>query len=482
MEAKEYDLIVIGTGSAMNIVNPFLRKTSGKVAVIDMNEPGGICLTRGCIPSKMILHPANMVKEIDKAEEFGIDAQINGVDFSQVMDRMHSHIDPEIDTIRNGLSQAEAIDYYPEPASFVEPYTLEVGDQLIKSNFIILCTGSRPLIPPIEGLEEAGYLTSRTALELEEKPESLLIIGGSYIGLEFAHFFSSMGTDVTVLEMLPQILDIEEPEVSALLEEKLGEDMDIETGQKVVKAELTETGEKRLITSSEDGDEKSFTADEIMVASGRRSNSDILEPEKGGIETDEKGWIESDQRLETTKENVWVIGDATGEHMLKHVANYESNVVYQNSFLGRNVEVDYHAVPYAVFTHPEVAGVGMVEEQAIEEYGEENLVIGFQKYEDTAKGSAMNASDYFVKIIMEGQSEKILGAHIIGPHASILIQELVDLMYTPDQTPDPVLRGMHIHPALSEVVERAFFNRMDLDRYHQMISEDYGDLPGLRNF
>lgn len=479
MEAKEYGAIIIGTGSAMNIANPILRKSGDEIAVIDKDDPGGICLTRGCIPSKILLHPADMVRKISKADEFGIDAQINEVNFYQVMDRMHSHINPEIDSIRNGLSRAKGIDYYPETAKFVEPYTLEVDGQLIKSDLIILCTGSRPLIPPIEGLDETGYLTSKTVLGLEEKPETLLIIGGSYIGLEYAHFFSSMGTDVTVIEMLPRILSIGEPEVSALLEKKLGRNIDIETGYKAVKAEETDFGEKRLVADSEDGSKASFTTEEIMVASGRRSNSDFLEPENGGIETDEDGWIKADKHLETTQENVWVMGDATGEHMLKHVANYESNIVYQNAVMKRNIEVDYHAVPYAVFTHPEVASAGMGEDEAIEEYGKENIGIGFQKFEDTAKGDAMNAEDYFVKIIFGEETNRILGAHIIGPEASILIQEIVNLMYTDNRTPDPIFAGMHIHPSLSEVVERAFFNRMNVEQYHRMISEEYEDIQGI---
>lgn len=482
MGAKEYVAIVIGTGSAMNIIDSILRKYRGKVAVIDKDEPGGICLTRGCIPSKTLLYPADVVQTINKAGEFGIDAQINKVDFNQVMDRMRSHIYPEIEKIKRGLSQSKYIDYYPEPASFVEPYTLKVGDQLIKSDLILLCTGSRPLIPPIDGLEEVGYLTSRTVLQLKEKPDSLLIIGGSYIGLEYAHFFSSMGTEVTVAEMLPRILSIEEPEVSALLEKKLERNIDIKTGHKVVRAKKTASGQKELLAIPEEGaTETSFTADEIMVASGRRSNSDILRPEKGGIETDDKGWIKVDEHLETTQSNVWAIGDATGRHMLKHVANYESTVVYYNAVLNRNVKVDYHAVPYAVFTHPEVAGVGMGEKEAIENYGEGNLVIGFQKFGDTVMGSAMNAEDYFAKIIIERETDKILGAHIIGPHASILIQEVVNLMYTSDQTSRPVFAGMHIHPSLSEVVERAFLNRMRVEQYHRKLMEEYRELVNPEN-
>lgn len=460
----------------MNIIDPILRKYGAKVAVIDKDKPGGICLTRGCIPSKMLLYPANVVQTLSKAGEFGIDTQINKVDFNQIMKKMRSHINPEIERIKTGLSQSEYIDYYPESANFVEPYTLKVGNQLIKSDLIILCTGSRPLIPSIKGLEKVGYLTSKTVLQLKERPDSLLIIGGGYVGLEYAHFFSSMGTKVTIVEALPRILSTEEPEISALLEKKLGERVDIKTGYKVVKAKKTASEQKELIVTSNDSTETSLTSDEIMVATGRKSNSDVLQPEKGGIETDDDGWIKVDERLETTQSNVWAMGDATGKYMLKHVANYESTVVHQNATLNQNIKVDYHAVPYAVFTYPEVAGVGMGEKEAIEKYDEESLLIGFQKFIDTAKGEAMGAEEYFAKIIIERNTDRILGAHIIGPHASILIQEVVSLMYTNDQTPRPVLAGMHIHPSLSEVVERAFSNRMKVKEYHQRLAEEYGEL------
>lgn len=475
MKAKEYQAIVIGTGSAMSIVNPILRKYDGKVAVVDKDEPGGICLTRGCIPSKMLLYPADVIAKINQANEFGVDATINKVDFNQVMKRMRSHINPEIESIKEGLLKSEYIDYYQKPASFVKPYLLKVGEQLISSNLIFLCTGSRPLIPPITDLEKIGYLTSREVLKLKEKPQSLLIIGGSYIGLEYAHFFSQMGTKVTIIEQLPRILSMEEPEISMLLEKKLKQNINIKTGYKVVKAKKTAAGKKELIATSKEGEKTSFTASEIMVAAGRRSNSDILHPEKGGIETDDNNWIKVNEHLETTQKNIWAMGDATGKHMLKHVANYESTIVYYNAVLNKNIKVDYHAVPYAVFTSPEVAGVGMREKEAIKKYGKGNLLIGFQKFIDTAKGSAMNAEDYFVKIITLKKNDKVVGAHIIGPHASILIQEIVNLMYIKGQTPQPIMAGMHIHPSLSEVVERAFFNRLAVDSYHQKLMEEDGD-------
>ncbi len=212
-----------------------------------------------------------------------------------------------------------------------------------------------------------------------------------------------------------------------------------------------------------------IAADEVLVATGRGANSDVLHPEKAGIETDKRGWIIVDEYLETAQPNIWAFGDANGRHLFKHVANYESRVVYYNSVLGKKVKVDYHAIPHAVFTYPEIGSVGLGEKEAVENYGEDNVLIGTHRYEDTAKGEAMAVKYYFVKVIVEKGPMKILGAHIIGPHASVLIQEIINLMYTHERSAAPIVNGMHIHPALNEVVERAFRSLMSPRQYHHLI-------------
>lgn len=476
MKAIKYDLIVIGTGSAMNIVDPLLRrKPHMKVAVIDKDDPGGICLTRGCIPTKILLYPAELIREIMRAREFGIEVEIKEVDFEKVMDRMRKLIGRDIEMIREGLSHAPNIDYYPYPATFVAPYTLEVAGKYIKGDMIFLCTGSKPLIPPIKGLDKVGYHTSDTILKIKKRPSSLIIVGGGYIAAEYGHFFSAMGTDVTIIGRNPQFLPQEEPEVSALARREMGKYLKIVTNHEVVEVERTLTGKKRVVAVNRStGKRVSFQGEEILIATGRASNSDILKPEKGGIKTDRKGWFVVNEYLETSMPNVWAMGDATGKHLFKHVANYESEVVYYNAVPKRKVKVDYHAVPHAVFTYPEIASVGMREKEAIEKYGEEGVLIGIQRYEDTAKGEAMGVKDYFVKVIVKKEGLEILGAHIIGPQASVLIQEVINLMYTEDRSAYPMFEAMHIHPALSEVVERAFGSLMPPSHYHHVLVEHFG--------
>jgi mycothione reductase len=471
---KEYDLIVLGTGSSMNIVDPMMRENPRmKVAVIDKDEPGGICLTRGCIPSKILLYPAELVRLSEKAREFGIATEVSSVDFGKVMARMRALIDADIGSIRRGLSSSPNIDYFHATAEFVAPYTLTVAGQTIKSPMIFLCTGSRAVIPRIKGLEETGYLTSDEVLNLKRLPRSVVVVGGGYIAAELGHFLAAMGSRVTILGRNPQFLPDEEPEVSEVLRDELGRHMAILTGMEVREASRSGGLRKVVAFDRESGKTKEVEAEEILVASGRGPTTDILHPEKGGVETDERGWIRVNEFLETTQPNVWAMGDADGRFLFKHVANYESEVVYYNAVLKKKVRADYHAVPHAVFTYPEAAGVGMRESEAVEALGKEGLLIGYYRYEDTAKGEAMAAKKYFVKVIMEKKTERVLGAHIAGPYASMLIQEVVNLMYTGDQGPKDLRRSMYIHPALNEVVQRAFYSVYEVDDYHRMLQHSH---------
>ncbi|MFZ7138830.1 MAG: dihydrolipoyl dehydrogenase [archaeon] len=468
---KNYDLISVGSGSAMSIVDAFIQENpKAKIAVIEKDAPGGICLTRGCIPSKLLLYPAELVRTIEEAKNFGIDSEIKKVDFKAVMERMRSIIQTDINNIRDGLVHSEHVDFYPEPAEFVVPYTLKVGKDTITAKMIILGAGSKPLIPPIRGLEKTGYLTSDTILNMSQLPKSIVIVGAGYVAAEYGHFFSAMGANVTIIGDMPQFIPSEEPEISTVAQKKLGEHVTIYVNHRVQETKLTSNGKKHVVAVNLETKKKlEVTADEILVATGRKSLSDILRPENGGIKTDSRGWIVVNEYLETSQPNVWALGDANGQYPFKHVANREAAVVYYNAVLKKKTKVDYHAVPHAVFSYPEIASVGLGEKAAIEQYGMDKVLIGFYRYEDTAKGEAMNIKDCFVKVIVEQGTLKIIGAHIVGPQASVLIHEIIPLMYTQTQSAKPIVDGMHIHPALSEVVERAFRSLMPPEHYHHLL-------------
>jgi len=469
---KKYDVIAIGSGSATNILDSIIQRDPQiKIALIDKDDPGGICLTRGCIPSKMLLYPAELIRTVERGSQFGIEVEVKRVDFLKVMERMRTSISRDVEEIRKGLSHHPSIDYYPEAAEFLAPYTLKVGGNKIKADVILLCTGSKPLIPPVKGLAEVGYVTSDTLLKMTELPESIAILGGGYIAAEYGHFFSAMGAKVTIIGRNPQFLPNEEPEVSTLAKKEMSKYMTILTDQEVVEVKKMD-GERKGVVARDKGrgKEMNLTAQEILVASGRSPNTDILHPERAGIKIDKDGWFEVNEYLETSQPNIWAFGDANGKSPFKHKANYESMLVFNNAVLGRKVKVDYHAIPHAIFSYPEIATVGLKEKEALARYGE-GVLIGLQRFEETGKGQAMGLKDFFVKVILQEGNQKILGAHIIGPQASILIQEIITLMYTPAQDSSPIAEGMHIHPALSEVVERAFESRMSPAHYHHVLMD-----------
>ncbi len=474
---KEYDLIIIGTGSGMNFISSIMEIFPNfKIAVIDKDEPGGICLTRGCIPSKLLLYPAELIRTIETAVKFGIDVQIRNIDFRTIMNRMNTIISGDINDIQKGLSQNPGMDYYNQIAEFVSPYTMKVGNSLIKGKRFFLCSGSKTLIPDIKGLDDAGYLTSDTVLKMTNLPESMAIIGGGYIAAEYGHFFSAMGSRVTIIGRNPRFIPDEEPEISALAKKEMSKNMDILTFHEVIEVEKDGDGNKIIRAKNRaSGEEVVITAEEILVAAGRVPNTDILHPERGDIKTDSNGWIVVNEYLETSQPDIWAFGDANGKYLFKHVANCESTVVFYNAILKRKIKMDYHAVPHAIFSYPEIASVGLGEKEAIDLYGEDNVLIGFKMYEDTAKGLAMDLKDFFVKVILEKNMNRILGAHICGPYASILIQEIINLMYVPDQRADPITHGMHIHPSLSEVVEKAFYSLIPPAHYHHVL--EHMDLP-----
>jgi len=467
---KEYDAIAIGTGSAMYVLDGMMQRNPNiRVAVIDKDEPGGICLTRGCIPSKILLYPAEVIRTIESADIFGIEVDLKRVSFERVMKRMRTIIDHDIDSIREGLSGSPNLDYFHAPAEFTAPYTLKVQNETIRSNMILLSIGSKATIPPIKGLREAGYHTSDSILYETKLPESLAIVGGGYIAAEYGHFFSAMGSKVTIIGRNPQFLPQEEPEISALAKQELGQHTTILTGYEVLEAAPADGMKKIVAANRQNRETRTLLVHEIMIAAGRGPTTDILHPERAGIKTDSRGWVVVDEFLETSAKNVWGFGDANGKYLFKHKANYETTVVYYNAVLKQRVPVDYHAVPHAVFSDPEIASVGLREKEAIEKFGEESILIGFERYEDTAKGEAMAVKNYFVKVIVEKDSLRIIGAHIVGPQASVLIQEIINLMYTTEQSARPLLDAMHIHPALSEVVQRAFQALMTPQQYHHQL-------------
>jgi dihydrolipoamide dehydrogenase len=297
------------------------------------------------------------------------------------------------------------------------------------------------------------------------KVESLVILGGGYKACEFGHFFSALGTAVTIVGHNPALLPREEPEVSDLVATKMGEHVQIRTNQDVLEVRRVEEGKTVRFLDRASGKIEQVQAEEIMLTTGVKSNADLLNVSAAGIKTDAKYFVVVNEYLESSVPGIWAFGDVIGRHMFRHTANYESDVAWFNAFGKVKVKLDEHAVPHAVFTYPEVASVGMIETDARQRG--RKYFVGFSKFHDCAKGYAMGDEDSFVKVLVDAETLRILGASIVGPQASILLQPIVYLMNCADQTYTPIARSQVIHPALSEAVVNAFANLMDPEHHHE---------------
>jgi dihydrolipoamide dehydrogenase len=450
---KDYDVIVIGSGSGSLIVDGALSEGL-KVALVDKGPYGGTCLNLGCIPSKMLIYPADRIAEIQEAGKLGIDAEIRSIDFGSIMERMRKSRRETQTQIRKGVEQLEGLDFYEGEGHFVADYTLEANGERIKGKKVFIASGSRTLIPPIKGVDSIDYLTNETVLELKERPGSIIIVGGGYIAVEYAHFFAAMGTGVTILEMLGGLAQSEEREISALLERQMAKRMRIYTNTQAQEIKKTSSGCTVVAKDVKTGKEAEYSAERVMIAVGRRSNADLLKVENTGVEVDRRGFIKVDDYLETSKKNIFAVGDANGQQMFLHVANREAAVAWHNSISRERMVMDYSAVPHAVYSHPQIASVGLTEESARRSY---RVQVGRTMYSDTAKGEAMMEEEGFAKAIVDEDSGRILGFHVIGPYAPILIQEVINAMATGGSL-QGIYGGLHIHPALPELIQRTFDN------------------------
>jgi mycothione reductase len=459
---KQYDLIVVGSGAGLIVVENALRHGLN-VALVDRGPLGGTCLNVGCIPSKILIYPADRIMEIRESKKLGIHAEIKDIDFRAVMERMQKTVRNGEKHVREGIKYSEGLDFYEGEGRFLNDRTLEVREEKIRGKKIVVASGARPHIPPLTGVDSIEVLTNETVLQIDKKPESMVIVGGGYIAAEYAHFFDAMGVKVTLLQRNQRLLPEEEPEISALIKKTMGRRMQIYTNTEATGISKLSSGISVTARENTTGRPLTLEAERIMVAAGRKSNADIMEVEKAGVETDSRGYIKVNKYFETTGKNIWAFGDAIGKKMFRHVANKEASVVWQNVVHDSKGSIDYLAAPHAVFTYPEIASVGMTEEQASKKYYPHEILIGRAGYSDVARGEAMREGEAFAKAIVRKDTKGILGFHIIGPHASILIQEIVNAMANNSDIWS-IGKGMHIHPALSEVVIATLGNLVEKAR------------------
>ncbi|MBN1855788.1 MAG: dihydrolipoyl dehydrogenase [Dehalococcoidia bacterium] len=448
----KYDVIVLGSGCGLEIVEQAAAHGL-TTALIEPGALGGTCLNLGCIPSKMLIAPADLVAETERAARLGVKMSVQEVDFPTIMHRMrHSRAESQ-QRLEQRVKNEQGTHLYSTAGEFIKTGIIQADHEELEGKQIFIAAGARPLIPPIHGLEKVDYLTNESVLELEELPKSIIILGGGYIAVEFAHFFAAMGSTVTIIEMADRLVTGEEPEISRVLQDELSRRVHIVTG---MKAESVSTkGALVTVTGRNQSTNKSstFEAESLMVALGRRSNADILHVERADIKTNSHGFIEVDEYMNTTQSNVYAIGDINGRSMFRHSANVMALVGAANAFDHDSIPMDYSAIPHAVYSYPQIASVGLTEAQA--KAAKYDVITSITPYTDVAKGEALDEQAGFAKAIVDKKSERILGFHIIGPSAPVLIQEVVNAMKSGGNM-DEILRAIHIHPSLTELIPSAF--------------------------
>lgn len=445
---KTYDAIVIGAGD-VGLGIAFKAASDGlSVALVEKGNVGGTCINVGCVPSKTLIYSADRVAEIKGSGKLGIQAEITNIDFPAIMQRIKRAVESGRNSIMEAIKDTEHLDFFHGEGHFVRDRTLEVNGEKIKGKKIFIAAGARPIIPSIQGSENVAFLTNENILELEKSPESLLIIGGGYVAVEYGHFFAAMGTRVTMVQRNERLLPKEEPEVSDLLMKEMGRRMEIHTNAEV--REVIQGGDGCTVVTADrsTGTRRTITTERIMVATGRRANADLLRVEDTGVETDGANFIKVNNYLQTNKKDIWALGDIIGKQMFTHAGDREAELAWHNATHKKKRKMDFSAVPHAVFTYPQIASIGLTEEQARKEH---EVLVGKAKYADTVMGSAMGEEEGFAKAVVERNTKKILGFHIIGPGASVLIQEVVNAVAHRSDI-SYITGSMHIFPALSELV------------------------------
>ena len=448
-DVDDYDLIVIGAGSGNMLFNDEMAGL--KTAIVEPDRFGGTCLNRGCIPSKMFVVAADAALAVEDSARLGVHAHLERVDWPAIRDRVFGRIGP-LHEQAAAYRRRTGVDVFTEPARFTGPRQIQVGDRTISAEQVVVASGARPAVPPIPGLDEVDFHTSDTIMRIEEVPRSMAVIGGGFIAAEMGHVFAAFGAKVSIVQRGPRLLMAEDEAISQSFTDRVAERFDLHLGSEVTSVERSATGVAVSITGP-DGPEV-LDVEVLLVATGRRPNIDLLDAEAGGLATDDHGHLVTDEHYRTNVAGVWSLGDVTNHFQLKHLANAEMRVVAHNLTHPDDLRrLSTGLAPHAVFSHPQIASVGLTEAQAIE-LGAEH-VVAVRPYSDTAYGWALEDTDSFVKLIADPHTRLILGAHVIGPQAATLLQPLLQAM-TLGLSVDQIGREvLYVHPALTEVVEQA---------------------------
>lgn len=443
---KQYDVIVIGSGGGLKIALPAARMGL-KTALIEKDAVAGTCLNRGCIPSKMLIYPTALPRLMQEADRINVHCKTRPtVDFPSLTQRISRTVDSMSERQRQALLNTPNLDLIAEHAKFVSDKVIQVGPHRLSAPKIFIATGSKPLIPAIRGLNNTPFMTSAEALRRMNLPKRLIVIGASYIAVELGTAYAGAGAQVDFV-VRSRFLRHEDQEIAQIFSEQFGHHHTIHQGSQPTKIDFSQG----LFTVTLPA--HVIQADALLVATGTVPYTDDLGLENTAIQVKSSGQIQVNDRLQTQVPGVYALGDCVGNYLFRHTVNYEGEYLVRTVLENEpDKPLDYGPVPHAIFSHPEVAGVGLTEEQARSQGFD--LVIGRGSYADSNAGLARGYDHGLVKLLIDRPSGRILGAHILGPEASNMIHLFV-LALKKYATLNDLMDLIFVHPALTETVRDA---------------------------
>jgi pyruvate/2-oxoglutarate dehydrogenase complex dihydrolipoamide dehydrogenase (E3) component len=439
----KYDAIIIGTGQAGSPLAGALADKGWKVAIVEKGNLGGTCINTGCTPTKTMVHRAQVAHYARNAARWGVIASGVGVDLPKIVAQKNEVVEGSRKGQQKNIDKRPNLRLYRGKAAFTGPQQIKVDDDLLEAEKIFINAGARPAIPSLPGLDKVKYLTNESIMELLEVPESLVVLGGGYIGLEFGQMFARFGSKVTIIQRMGQIVPREDPEVAEELQKALeAEGIRFLLNAKVAKVEEKDGG---VACTLEDG--KVITGSQMLVATGRRPNTEDLALDQAGVETRDDGTIKVNGKLETNVPGIWALGDIKGGPAFTHISYNDYQIVYANLIDGKNLSIDKRIVPYCVFTDPELGRAGMTEKEARAKGFK--LKIGKAAMSHVSRAHERDETAGLMKLIVDASNDRILGAAVLSVSGGETIHMLYALMLA--DLPYTLLKqAIYIHPTLAE--------------------------------
>ncbi len=447
--AKNYDAIVIGTGQAGPSLAERLSQAGRKVAVIERHLFGGTCVNTGCIPTKTLVASAKVANMVSRAEEYGVNisGDVN-IDMKRVKARKDEVSGASNQGVEGWLKNMNNVDVYEGHGRFMDNNSVQVNDEILKADNIFINVGGRANIPPIEGLNEVKYYTNSDMMQVDFLPEHLIVIGGSYIGLEFAQMYRRFGSEVTVVEMSDRLIQREDEEISQNIKEILeNEGINFRLSAECITA--GKNGQHIQVGVDCDKGEKEITGSHLLVATGRVPNTHDLGIENTDIKVDKRGYIEVDDKLQTNVHDIWAIGDCNGKGAFTHTSYNDFEIVAANILDNDPRKVTDRILCYGLYIDPPLGRVGMTEDQAMK--SGRKLLVGKRNMSRVGRARERSETQGFMKVIVDAETKEILGAAILGIEGDEAIHCILDVMYAkaPYTT---IQRAVHIHPTVSELI------------------------------